>query len=186
MSPRMEVPQHVRYDTTLSVVVPHDFSREKAIAALKHDRPCFLGMFPKVKLRPGPREVHLIRPSGSKSLGEVLQAINLEGNMKPDPLEMALILADQHPDYGIESGIAFLAFLWSEGEKVNTTFFPYLSLRNGRYVLRVRSNQGKRDPGWQIGVSAPSRLAFDPRTEAEQVETATSWIQLWEGKLAAA
>ncbi len=182
MSPKMQVPQHVIYDTTLSVVVPDDFSRDEAIAARKYDQPCFLGMFPDVKLRPGPREIHLLCPSGSKSLGEVLQAINLKESMRADPLEMALILADQHPDYGIEYGIAFLAFLWSEGEKVNTTFFPYLS---DRHTLRLRSNQRKLHGGWRIAVSLLPGLAFDPRSEAEQIEAATGLIQSWNGDLAA-
>lgn len=169
MSPKMQVPQHVRYDTTLSVVVPHDFSRDEAIAALKHDRPCFLGMFPEVRLLPGPREIHLIRPTGSKSLGEVLQAINLEESMRADPLEMALILADQHRNYRIDTGIAFLAFLWSEGEKVNTTFFPFLSSRNGQHALHIRSNQRKLHSGWRIAVSSP--------VPAEEEIKGTEWIQ---------
>lgn len=169
---------------TLSVVVPHDFSREEAIEAL-YNRPYFLPMFPEVKLLPGPREVHLIRPNGSKSLGEVLQAISLEESMKAEPLEMALLLADQHPDYGIECGIAFLAFLWSEGEKINTTFFPYLSSRSGQHALHLHSNMAKLHSGWRIAVGLPPGLAFDPRPEAEQVEAATGLVQSWNGDIPA-
>ena len=169
MSLETRLPPYVRYDTTLPVVVPHDFSREKAIKALKCDRPCFLGKFPEVKLLPGPREIHLIHPSESKSLGEVLQILSSERTMRLEPLETALILAAQHRRYEIEFGVAFLAFLWSEGEKVNTTFFPYLSSGNGRHALHLRSDQRKLHSGWQIAVSSA--------VSAEKEVTGTEWIQ---------
>lgn len=159
----------MRNDTTLPVVVPRGFSREKAIKALRCDRPYFLDEFPEVELPPGPREVHLIHPSETRSLSEVLQAIDSERTMKPEPLEMALVLADQHPGYGIEFGIAFLAFLWSEGGKINTIFFPYLSSENGRHALHLHSNQAKLHTGWQIAVSSP--------VSVEEEVTGTEWIQ---------
>lgn len=175
----------LRYDTTLPVIVPPGFSREKAIEAVKCDRPCFLDKFPEAELPPGPREIHLIYPTEMRSLGEILRAINSEGTMQPEPLDMAFVLADQHPGYGIEKGIAFLASLWSEGKSVSTTFFPYLSSGNGRHALHLRSNQRELHPGWRIAVSSP-QLASDSKTEAEQMDVATGWIRPWQRKPVAA
>ncbi len=187
MSSEIHVPSYMRYDTTLPIVVPRDFSREKAIKALRCDRPYSLDEFPEVELPPGLRKVHLIHPSESKSLGEILQAIDSERTMEPEPPEIALVLAAQHLGYEIETGIAFLGSLWSVGENINTIYFLCLSnSMNCRPVLRLRSNQWKLHPGWQIAVSSPPGLAFDPRSEAEQMEAATTgWIQSRNGELAA-